>query len=81
VRCGTAPQSWFGGGPDLDPSGDYDPDAEPWWFACTIDGAEGDPGFTGYTLGWATRDLGWLTVTPDRGTSRDLVKALLQAAD
>ena len=65
--------------PDADRSGEYDPDGG-WWFACTIDGAEGAPNFTGQAVGWAVGDLGWLTITPDRATSRALLKAMREAA-
>lgn len=79
--AGTIPQSPYGGVPDTDRSGAYDPDGarEPWWFACTIDGAEGDAKFSGHALGWASGDLGWLTVTKDRATTRELVAALRRA--
>lgn len=76
---GTAPRSDYGSVPDSDRSGEYDPDGG-WWFACTIDGAEGAPNFTGQAVGWASGDLGWLTITPDRATSRALLEALREAA-
>jgi hypothetical protein len=76
---GTIPQTRWGT-PDMDRSDSYDPDGDPpWWFACTVDGAEGDPKFTGYALGWASGNLGWLTVTEDRASTRILTDALLQA--
>ena len=76
--AGTIPQSRYGGVPEMDLSGAYR-SGEPWWFSCTVDGAEGDPGFTAHALGWASGDLGWLTTTPDRATTRALVDALLAA--
>lgn len=76
---GTAPRSDHGSVPDADRSGQYDPDGG-WWFACTIAGAEGAPKFTGQAVGWASGELGWLTTTPDRTTSRALLQAMRDAS-
>ena len=74
--AGTAPRSRYGGGPDIDFGGVYDP-KQAWWFTCTIDGTEGDPTFTGHALGWVSGDLAWLVTTPDETTTQTLVTAML----
>lgn len=53
---------------------------DPWWFACQVDGAEGAPNFRAYAVGWTSGDLGWLTVTPDERTSRDLLAVMSESA-
>lgn len=77
--AGTAPPSRWGGGPDMDREHQYDPGKGAWWFSCTIDGAEGDPQYTGHAVGWVSGDLGWLTTSPDKKTARALTKALIAA--
>jgi hypothetical protein len=76
---GTAPQSRFGGGPDFGQRGTFDPDKGVWWFSCTIDGAEGDPRFTGHALGWVSGELGYLITSPDKRTARGVVQAMIDA--
>jgi hypothetical protein len=75
--AGTAPPSRYGGGPDIDFGGAYDPKNQAWWFTCIIDGTEGDPTFTGHALGWVSGDLAWLVTTPDETTTETLVTAML----
>ena len=77
--AGTAPPSRYGGGPDIDSRGAYDPKKQAWWFTCTIDGIEGDPTFTGHALGWVSGDLAWLVTTPNETTTQTLVTAMLAA--
>lgn len=55
-----------------------DAKVDPWWFACEVAGAEGAPNFRGYAVGWASGDLGWLTVTPDQRTSRELLEVMVE---
>jgi hypothetical protein len=68
IRGGLIPG--FGSGEDIDP----------WWFACQVDGAEGAPNFRAYAVGWTSGDLGWLTVTPDERTSRELLAVMVDHA-
>lgn len=75
--AGTAPSSQYGGGPDIDRHNTFDPNKRAWWFSCTIDGAEGDPKFTGHALGWVSGDLGWLVTTPKPRITRAVAAALI----
>jgi hypothetical protein len=76
---GTAPQSRFGGGPDLDDGKKFDAKKGVWWFSCTIDGAEGNPQLTGYALGWVSGELGYLITSPNKQTAKSLVQAMVAA--
>ena len=57
-----------------------DEEVDPWWFACEVDGAEGAPNLRAYAVGWTSGDLGWLTVTPDERTSRELLAVMVERA-
>ena len=48
---------------------------DPWWFACQVTGWR-DPRNPRLAVGWTSGDLGWLTITPDRPTSRELLEVL-----
>jgi hypothetical protein len=51
------------------------------WFACRIDGAEGDENFTAHALGWtSTTEVAWLVVAPDEEAVRRLVLSMQEAA-
>jgi hypothetical protein len=66
-----------GDGPGL---GDVDA-GTPAWFACRIDGAEGDDDFTGHAVGWtSTTDIAWLVVGDDELSVRAMVEAMREAA-
>jgi hypothetical protein len=55
--------------------------ALPVWFACSVDGAEGDEAFTGEAVGWTSAtDVAWLVVGPDVQTVQALVSAMREAA-
>ena len=62
----------------LVPSFGSDAKVDPWWFACEVAGAEGAPNYRAYAVGWTSGDLGWLTVTPDAQTSRELLKVMVE---
>jgi predicted small lipoprotein YifL len=55
-----------------------DAKVDPWWFACEVAGAEGAPNYRAYAVGWTSGDLGWLTVTPDEQTSRELLEVMVE---
>jgi hypothetical protein len=55
--------------------------ADPWWFACQVDGMEGRPKARAFAVGWTSGDLGWLMVTPDERTSHELMEVLAARAD
>lgn len=51
------------------------------WFACRIDGAEGDDGFSAHAVGWtSTTEVAWLVVAPDEAAVRRLMAAMQEAA-
>ena len=54
---------------------------DPWWFACRVDGLEGSPNFRAFAVGWTSGELGWLTVTPDKRTSHELLEVLAARTD
>ena len=76
---GTASESPYGGGPARQVDGKAG-DAM-WWFACTMvtGGAEGDGLRTGHAVGWVSDDLAWLTTSPNEGTAKSLIEALVDA--
>jgi predicted small lipoprotein YifL len=55
-----------------------DAKVDSWWFACEVAGAEGAPNYRAYAVGWTSGNLGWLTVTPDEQTSRDLLEVMVE---
>lgn len=55
-----------------------DAKVDPWWFACEVAGAEGAPNYRPYAVGWTSGDLGWLTLTPDEQTSRELLEVMVE---
>ncbi len=80
---GTAPQLRGEGeqaGPTLVQGGSPNVNDELWWFACPVAGAEGDPTFRGFAIGWASGDIAWLTISPDKTVARRLIAALVEAA-
>jgi len=80
---GTAPQmggEGEGAGPTVVQGDSPNANDQPWWFACTVAGAEGDPMFRGQAVGWADGDLAWLTVSPNKAVARRLIVALVEAA-
>lgn len=51
------------------------------WFACRIDGAEGEEDFTAHAVGWtSTTDIAWLVVGDDELSVRAMVGAVREAA-
>jgi hypothetical protein len=50
------------------------------WFTCQVNGAEGDPGFRGYAVGWASGDIAWLVVGASRPRVEALVHTIVAAA-
>lgn len=77
--AGTAAQSRWGGGPDIDRKGEFGPDDGLWWFSCTFIAGESRT-FTGHAIGWVSGDLAWLVTTPDKETARLTIEAMIQAA-
>ena len=55
------------------------PAGEPVWFACAVDGAEGDDSYTAQAVGWTSGKTAWIVVAPDSKAVRSLITALQKA--
>jgi hypothetical protein len=77
--AGTAIPMPGGYGPGIAAGHAASPGEDLWWFSCAVDGAEGDPKFTGHAVGWVSGDIGWLTVSPDERIAQSVIEALIKA--
>jgi hypothetical protein len=75
---GTAAQSRWGGGPDIDRKGKSGSEDGLWWFACTF--RAGEQNVPGHAVGWVSGDLAWLVAAPDQESARLTVEAMAEAA-
>ena len=50
------------------------------WFACPVQGAEGDENFVAHAVGWTRGKGAWLVFCPDEAAAKTLVSALIEAA-
>jgi hypothetical protein len=78
--AGTAAQSPWGGGPDVNRDGAFAADDDMWWFSCDFEAGEAEP-FTGHAIGWVSGELAWLVTAPDEDTTEMTITALTEALD
>ena len=72
---GTAPSGEDGLGPAVPEK----PSADPVWFSCAVDVAEGDDDFVGHAVGWTSGETAWQVLGPDEATVRSFVTVVHDA--